>query len=238
VKPKAARTVATNLRTIAITVAAVFVAVVALVAFGLYKFGTWLLPAETAFNQSRTLSLPLVSRTPGGLLEVASVSTTELFEKKSMLTIAGLNMGTTVSQIRVPAVYRYQVRLAQDWRAYVSDGKLLVIAPAMTPSLPVAIDTGRMEMQTTAGWARANAQENLQALHREISAALELKAKSPQYVDVQREQARKTVAEFVSKWLLEQERWKTLRPDQVKVYFADEPIERLRSFGPEFGGQG
>jgi hypothetical protein len=224
-------------RSLAIAVAAVCAGLVALAAAAIYAFGGWLLPTDTATSEARTVSLPLVSRTPGGLLEVATVSTTELFEKKSMLTIAGLNMGTTVSQIRVPAVYRYQVRLAADWRAYVSDGKLLVIAPAMTPSLPVAIDTGRMEMQTTAGWARANAQENLQALHREISAALELKAKSPQYVDVQREQARKTVAEFVAKWLLEQERWKTLRPDQVKVYFADEPIERLRSFGPEFGGR-
>ena len=226
------------MRSLAIAVAAVCAALATLAAAAIYALGARLLPMETATSEARTVSLPLVSRTPGGLLEVATVSTTELFEKKSMLTIAGLNRGTTVSQIRVPAVYRYQVRLAADWRAYVSDGRLLVIAPALTPSLPVAIDTGRMEMQTTAGWARANAQENLQALHREISAALELKAKSPQYVDVQREQARKTVAEFVSKWLLEQERWKTLRPDQVKVYFADEPIERLRTFGPEFGGQG
>jgi Holliday junction resolvase len=210
---------------------------VALAAAVIYALGSWLHPTETSLNQARTLSLPLVSRTPGGLLEVATVHTTELFEKKSMLTIAGLNMGTTVSQIRVPAVYRYQIRLAADWRAYVSGGKLLVIAPAMTPSLPVAVDTGKMEMQTTAGWARANAQENLEALHREITGALEVKAKSPQYVDVQREQARKTVVEFVSKWLLEQERWKHIKPEQVKVYFADEPIERLRSFGPEFGGQ-
>jgi len=217
-------------------VAAICVAVVALAALGLYKFGAWLLPTETALNQSRTLSLPLVSRTPGGLLEVASIGTTELFEKKSMLTIAGLNMGTTVSQIRVPVVFRYQIRLAADWKAFVSDGKLLVIAPAMTPSLPVAIDTGKMEMQTTNGWARSNRQENLEFLRREITAALEQKARSPQFIDLQREHARKTVAEFVSKWLLEQERWKTIRPEQVKVYFADEPIERLKSFGPEFGG--
>ena len=223
-------------RPLAIAVAAVGAVAVALAAAIIYLLWTWLGPAASVVHASRTVSLTLVSRTPGGMLEVASVSTTELFEKKSMLTIAGLNLGTTVSQIKVPAVFRYQVRLAADWRAYVSDGKLLVIAPAMTPSLPVAIDTARMEMQTTSGWARANAQENLEALHREISSALEVKAKSAAYVDAQREQARKTVAEFVAKWLLEQERWKTIRPEQVKVYFADEPIERLRSFGPEFGG--
>ena len=225
-----------SVRPVALAVAAVCAVVVALAGLSFYMFWTWLRPTETVLNPSRTLSLPLVSRTPGGLLEVASVSTTELFEKKSMLTIAGLNMGTTVSQIRVPAVFRYQVKLASDWRAYVSDGKLLVIAPAMTPSLPVAIDTARMEMQTRSGWARANGQENLEALHREISGALEVKAKSAAYVDAQREHARKTVAEFVAKWLLEQERWKTIRPEQVRVYFADEPIERLKTFGPEFGG--
>lgn len=223
-------------RPLAIVVACFCALVVALVAALIYLLWIGLGPTEKAVHASRTLSLPLVSRTPGGLLEVASVSTTELFEKKSMLTIAGLNLGTTVSQIRVPAVFRYQVRLASDWRAYISDGKLLIIAPAPTPSLPVAIDTARMEMQTRSGWARANGQENLEALHREISGALEAKAKSAAYVDAQREHARKTVAEFVAKWLLEQERWKTIRPEQVKVYFADEPIERLRTFGPEFGG--
>jgi len=57
----------------------------------------------------------MVFRTPGGLLEVSGINATETFTKRSMLTIAGINLGTTVSQIRVPATYRYQIEPAKDW---------------------------------------------------------------------------------------------------------------------------
>ena len=156
--------------------------------------------------------------------------------KKSMLTVAGINLGTTVSQIQVPVTYRYQIEPAKDWPTYMRDGRFLVIVPAVRPSLPVAIDTSRMRMQTQSGWLRFNGRENLDALLAEVTPELAVKARSPAYIEAQREQARKTATEFAAKWLITQERWKTVKPSQVRVYFADEPIERLRTFGPDFGG--
>ena len=67
----------------------------------------------------------MVFRTPGGLLEVAGINTTEVFTKTSMLTIAGVNLGTTVSQFQVPVTYRYQIALAKDWTVHLRDKKLL-----------------------------------------------------------------------------------------------------------------
>jgi hypothetical protein len=104
------------------------------------------------------------------------------------------------------------------------------------PSVPVAIDTSKMQMQTRSGWARFNGRENLDALLREITPELEKTARAPRYIEAQREQARKTVTEFAAKWLVTQERWKGVKADQIQVYFADEPIGKLRTFGPEFGG--
>jgi len=183
-----------------------------------------------------TIALPMVFRTPGGLLEVAGINTTEIFTKTSMLTIAGVNLGTTVSQIQVPVTYRYQITLAKDWKVHLRHGRLLVIAPAVTSSVPVAIDTSMMRMQTRSGWARFNGGENLDSLLREITPELEKTARAPRYIEAQREQARKTVTEFAAKWLVTQERWKGVRTDQIQVYFVDEAIERLRAFGTEFGG--
>jgi hypothetical protein len=185
---------------------------------------------------TETISSPTVFRTPGGLLEVAAVNTTETFTKKSMLTVAGINLGTTVSQIQVPVTYRYQIEPAKDWPTYMRDGRFMVIVPAVRPSLPVAIDTSPMLMQTQAGWLRFNGNANLNSLLAEVSPELAIKARSPVQIEAQREQARKTVTEFVTKWLITQERWKAVKPSQVRVYFADEPIERLRTFGPDFGG--
>jgi len=61
-----------------------------------------------------------------------------------LLTIAGINLGTTVSQIQVPVTYRYQIALGKEWQVHLRNGTLLVIAPAVMPSVPVAIDTSRM----------------------------------------------------------------------------------------------
>ena len=200
--------------------------------------GAWqlLVPGPRVATTTEHVSAPIIFRTPGGLIEVAGIKTTELFEKKSMLHVAGVNLGTTVSQIRVPVTYRYQIALGQEWRAYMSGDKFLVIAPAVKASLPVAIDTAVIQMQTKSGWARFNSQANLDALLKEITPELEKKAKSSAYVELQREAARKTITEFVTKWLITQEQWKSVKPAQVRVYFSDEPIERLRSFGPEYAG--
>jgi hypothetical protein len=183
-----------------------------------------------------TVTGPLVFQTPGGLLEVSAVNTTESFEKRSILTVAGVPLGTTVSQIQVPVTYRYKVELAKNWQTHTRGGRLLVIAPAVTPSLPVGIDTSKVRMQTSSGWARFDKQANLDALLREVSPDLAALSMSSRYIELQREQARKTVTEFAVKWLITQERWKSITPSQVKVYFADEPIGRLSTFGPEFAG--
>ena len=153
-----------------------------------------------------------------------------------MLVIAGMNFGTTVSQVQVPAVYRYHIELRREWRAYMSGDKFLVIAPPVKPTLPVAPDMTSLKLLTKTGWGRFNGQENVAALLTEITKELEVKAKSPSYVEFQREAARKTVTEFAAKWLVKQEQWKSVKPEQIKVYFADEPIERMRSFGREFSG--
>ena len=183
-----------------------------------------------------TIALPIAFRTPGGLLEVAGINTTETFTKTSLLTIAGINVGTTVSQIQVPVTYRYQIALGKEWKVHMRNGKLLVIAPAVMPSVPVAIDTSRMQMRTQSGWARFDGRENLDSLLREITPELGKTSLAPHYIEAQREQARKTVTEFAAKWLVTQERWKGVKADQLQVYFVDEPIGKLRTFGPEFGG--
>ena len=204
------------------TFLAICMVVLTIAATKLERVVHWFGTARDTTDASYTVALPLVTRTPGGLLEVATVRTTEVFERRSKLTVAGINLGTTVSEIRVPAVYRYQIKLTPEWRAYVSDGRLIVTAPVMTASLPVAIDTAKIEVKTSRGWARTNGLTNLTTLSRDISAALAAKAKSPLYIEAQREHARKTVGEFVTKWLMEQERWRAVKPADIRVYFADE----------------
>ena len=168
----------------------------------------------------------VVMRTPGGLLEVSTVSTEERFDSTTTHTILGVPVGETVAQIRVPAVYRYHIPLAKEWHFRVVDDMLVVIAPQVQPSLPVAVDTGRLHAFAGGLWAPVTGPEAVARLQRMLTSELAKKAASPQLVLMQREAARQTVGEFVRKWVLDQPRWKGHRPPTLLVFFEDEPLGR------------
>ncbi len=175
---------------------------------------------------------PVVMRTRGGLLEVATIRSPERFEASQDHEIFGVFVGKTVSRIRVPATYRYHIALAPEWRILLRDKAFIVVAPAVAPTLPVAIDTAQLESESSGVWSLVTGPSLVAELQRSITAVLATKAASPAYIRLQREDARKTVAEFVSKWLVTQERWKEAAGYPVYVFFADEPIRALGSLPP------
>ncbi len=180
----------------------------------------------------------LVMRTPGGMLEVSTVRAREQFDKRFVYSVLGHDIGETVAHIRVPATYRYHIELAPEWKIVRNEAVFTVVAPPVMPSLPVAVDLAKMEKDVGGSWMLVpfNEDEDLNALEREITTKLGEKAASPVYLQMQREHARKTVTEFVEKWMVTQTQWKTKSPSTVRVFFADEPIGSfgLRSF-PQLG---
>lgn len=169
-----------------------------------------------------------VIRTKGGLLQVSSIRSPESFQATRPHDLLGIDLGATTTHIRVPAVFNYHIELAREWTVRVRPDKtVLVIAPVVRPTLPVAVDTAKLERYAEGVWSFITGTAELDALQRTITATLAVKAASPSYVQFQREAARQTVTEFVQQWLLTQERWKAVRGLAVKVYFADEPIGAL-----------
>ncbi|MBL8325698.1 MAG: hypothetical protein JNJ89_12155 [Rubrivivax sp.] len=184
-----------------------------------------------------------VLRTEGGLLQVSTIRAPETFKAVKPHDLLGIDLGATTTHIRVPATYHFHIELAREWKLRIRpDGTVVVIAPAVKPTLPVAIDTARLERQAEGRWSLFTGARELQALERTITATLAEKAASPGYVAFQREAARQTVAEFVQRWMLTQERWKPARAAAasqaaagsaaVRVLFADEPIASL----PDWAG--
>jgi hypothetical protein len=168
----------------------------------------------------------IVMRTPGGLLEVSSVTTEERFDSTTRHTVLGVPVGRTIASVRVPTVYRYHVPLATEWTFRQAGDTLIVIAPTVRPSLPVAIDTARLESFSAGVWSPFTGEAAVAALQRSITEQLERKAASPELTLLQRESARHTVTEFVRKWVLEQPRWKGASAPTVFVFFEDEPLGR------------
>ncbi|MES1196667.1 MAG: hypothetical protein ABUL58_06970 [Steroidobacter sp.] len=177
---------------------------------------------------------PVVMRTNGGLLEVSTITSPERFESTIDHTILGVPVATTVTTIRVPATYRYHIDLAPEWKILLRDKTFVVVAPAVKPSLPVAINTAKLEAQSLGVWSLFTGHAEIEQLQRSITQALADKAGSTAYIQMQRESARATVKEFVAKWLITQEQWKSATSYPIKVFFSDEPIQALGSIPPPF----
>lgn len=164
--------------------------------------------------------------TNGDVLELATVDTEEMvtkFDTKSLFNEV-VYLGTTVSEIRAMVVYRYHLKLSDDWSLNVQDGRCLVIAPAIRPSLPPAIRTETMEKKSEAGWLRFNAEENLAELEKGLTAVLERRAATPGKIRQVREAARQSVAKFVQMWVLKEQKNRGQGGiHEIVVIFPDEP---------------
>ncbi len=169
--------------------------------------------------------------TRGNILEVSTATATEKFTRKTSLEMFGKKMplGTTVSEISVPATYRYHIDLLGEWFLTTDDNRLLVLAPPVNPSLPVAFDTGKMEKKTEAGWARWDAEENLAELEKTVTAGLGSRAKSEKALAKVREDSRVAVAKFVKTWLMTREGWGPEKFEEIVVRFSDEKREESLS---------
>ncbi|WLI87837.1 hypothetical protein Q4S45_13935 [Massilia sp. R2A-15] len=186
-----------------------------------------------AILQVTAANEPVVMRTKGGLLEVSSIKVQERFDASEIHSFFGANLGKTATRIRVPVVYRYHIELAPEWTIHLADKKFVVIAPAVKPSLPVAVDTTGIEKESFGVWSVLTGTTLLDKLERSISPALASRAVSINYVQLQRAASRQTVKEFVAKWLVTQDRWKTASEYPIQVYFSDEPIQVLGNAAPD-----
>lgn len=192
------------------------------------------------FQKARDVGTPdvhaaneaVVMRTKGGLLEVSTIKVSERFESSKAYSFLGANLGKTATQIRVPVVYRYHIELAPEWKIQLRNKTFIVIAPPVKPTLPIAIQTTGIEKESSGVWSVLTGNSLLNKLERSISPVLASRAESALYVGLQREASRKTVAEFVSKWLITQERWKSASAYPIQVYFSDEPIQVLGNSAP------
>ncbi|MBX7212055.1 MAG: hypothetical protein K1X78_27360 [Verrucomicrobiaceae bacterium] len=170
-------------------------------------------------------SVTRIDPTHGDILEVATLEADETVSKFDMKTLFNdvLYLGSTFSEIKVPAVYRFHIKITDDWKLSTDGNVVTVVAPVIRPTLPPAIRTERMEKRSESGWLRFNKKESLAELEKNLTPTLERRAGSPGKIKQVREPGRKAVAEFVQRWLLKEDQWKPGSFGAIVVVFADEP---------------
>ena len=162
--------------------------------------------------------------TAGGRLEVATVLARETFARSDpRLLLDRIDLGTTVSEVRLDATYRFHLEMARAWPLRIVGKTCLVSAGAVEPTLPVAFDSATVERRTSSGWARFDKRENLRELEASLTGLLAERA--PLYSAQAREAGRAVVAEFVAEWLLREQHWGRGPEHRVVVVFADEPTD-------------
>jgi hypothetical protein len=201
------------------------------VALGAALLAVWAYRSLTA-RQDIVLSSPLtdemmVMRTKGGMLEVSRITAREVFDGAYANEFLFMNFEPTVARIRVPVVYTYRIPLARDWSVMRFGQDFAVVAPKVEPSLPVAVDLSKMEKNASGTWSLLTGTQSLDAAERALTQKLAIKSRSAAYIQLQRDSARATVAEFVRKWLVTQTQYQHVDPDRVHVFFADEQIATI-----------
>jgi hypothetical protein len=184
--------------------------------------GQWFSPKQA----QRELIDPakvVVIRTSGGLLEVSTLIRNEEFGWSTKHTCPMIDCGAlltaTITEIRVPVHYTYRIPLSETWTLKPDGDHYELTVPSADPKVPAAVDFTKMEMRTSKGWLSPSAKENRETLLRQLGPELARRSTQQHYIDAQREDARKTVAEFAGKWMQEQGAQKKL---PVKVIFKDE----------------
>jgi hypothetical protein len=169
-------------------------------------------------------SIPRITSTQGDILELAISRSDESFKRADEKRVGWdwVYLGTTIAEIRVPATFRYHLRLSDPWQLAARERVCIVLAPPIRPSLPPAIDTTRMEKRAESGWARFDKNDKLDELERSLTGTLVQRAGDGAHLDLVREACRKSVAEFVRKWLLREQQWRTDRFTSIIVVFPDE----------------
>jgi hypothetical protein len=179
-------------------------------------------------------SIPELTSTGSGNLEVATASANETFTRSDERKILWdwISLGQTITEIRATVTYRYYVSFNEHWQIDVSNQTCIVKAPPLRPSLPPAIHTDTIEKRTQRGWLRFDAEQQMADLEKAMTPTIEQYAADPRHLDLVRETARKTVAEFVRRWLLKEDHWRSDRFRAIVVVFADEELSKLTSAAP------
>ena len=183
---------------------------------------------STEITQTFRERLTSLRPTHGDILEVAVAEREETLTRADMKTTLfnTVYLGTTVSEIRVPVVYRYHVKLSDEWKVGRRDRTCVVIAPRIRASDPPAIRSDKMESKSTAGWMRFNAASNLASLQKNITPLLSQRAGNAAHLDEVREGSRKAIAEFVKNWLVSEDQWKAQGFTDIVIVFEDEPAAK------------
>lgn len=147
----------------------------------------------------------IVLRTPGGMLEVATLVKNEEFRWQSSYECVWIDCGKRIGQVRLPVRYTYRIPLAETWTLRKVGNAYVLSVPPPQPLLPPGLDIEKAEFSSErAGPFPPSASANREVLLRNLGPELSRRAEKPEYSAQILKDAEATVQEFAQRWMREQ----------------------------------
>jgi len=191
---------------------------------GVVLFSKIKLPGTTLDVKTESFRQYLVSAksTPGDELIVAeirdNIELAETSETKEYWT--GLTMGKSSASIRAPVVYTYYINISGEWLVSVNEHFILAVAPPVRLLKPATIITTGIQKFVNDSWLSFDGQAVADRLVQKLTMMATQQGDSPAKISLARKYARKAIAEFVEKWVIQQ----NLRKKIIVIQFPEERI--------------
>lgn len=150
-------------------------------------------------------------------LYVAKLQTVEVVERTSATKALGISLPSVMLEAKIPVEYNYYISLSGGWRFEVHNKELRVFPPELSSSRP-AIDLSKMQFNIKKGSVLRNQKELMKKFESDIPGFLIERA--IQHRESVREEARRSVEEFIRNWILTS--MAPLEVEQVRVQFPHE----------------
>jgi hypothetical protein len=185
------------------------------------------LMGKTGEEKVSTLDMDaiVVVRTKGGKLQVSSLVKNEEFAWQTSWTCPLIDCNSlpkTVSEVRLPVHYTFAIPLASEWNLKFRGTHFELNVAKEEANIPPGLEVDKLEMRTSKGWFSPNVAENQISLMKHLGPELATRAVKSSYVSAQRDEARKTVAEFARRWMVEQGVGKDKADYPINVLFEGE----------------
>lgn len=170
--------------------------------YGIHKYQTR--PMQSVFPELFTENIEYRFRsyaikvTGKQSLYVAKLQQQEKIERTSYASLLWFQLPPMIVRVDVPVEYNYFVNLSGGWRFNVQADTLVVSIPELGSSTP-AIDIANLKMVIAEGGLLRNEKKALEKMTKELPGLLIDRAIANR--EVVRDQARKSVEQFVRTWL-------------------------------------
>jgi hypothetical protein len=184
-------------------------------------------------------AIPHLLSDGAGNLEVCAYEVTEslVLENDQSVFFGLLPLGKITTKADFKVTYRYHICLHNKLRLDVQDNTIIVYPSSVCPTLPPAVHTDTIKIIQAQSLLRFDGAEQKDLVIKRLTPVVsrfaeEHLAKMDINGGIIMDNARKSVAEFVQKWLIGEGHWKEGRFTEIKVHFPNDKKQSIAAVKP------